>query len=170
MSVTAEYLDELVFRTSLRSSDAALVRSLAAATGFFSLSEVRVAVELAETAARDGAASGYSFLFAQRGGQTCGYTCFGAVPCTAGSFDLYWIVVDSSFQGQGIGRCLLTQTEKLIHDAGGRRVYAETSSRAQYRPTRSFYRHTGFRQVARLKGFYSAGDNKIIFCKTLDSG
>jgi ribosomal protein S18 acetylase RimI-like enzyme len=167
MRTAATQLDPLLFRTILRIGDTDLVRNLAVATGFFSQAEVGVSVELVEVALRDGAASGYSFLFAQCGEHTCGYTCFGPVPCTADSFDLYWIVVDSSFQGQGIGRRLLTQTEQIIHDTGGRRVYAETSSRAQYRPTRAFYRHTGFRQVARLKDFYSTGDNKIIFCKTL---
>lgn len=160
-------LDPLVFRAVLEQGDAALVRHLAAATGFFSPSEVGVAVELVETALRDGAVSGYFFLFAQRGERTCGYTCFGPVPCTVHSFDLYWIVVDATFQGQGVGRRLLTQTEQIIHNAGGRRMYAETSSRAQYRPTRTFYRHTGFRQVARLKDFYAPGDSKIIYCKTL---
>lgn len=152
-------------RTSLHENDAALVRRMTQATGFFSQSEIEVAVELVEVARSEGAASGYLFLFAETDGTSCGYTCFGSVPCTAHSFDLYWIVVDSNFQGQGIGKQLLMRTERIISKAGGRGVYAETSSRAQYRPTRSFYRHTGFAQVARLKDFYAPGDSKIIYCK-----
>ena len=51
--------------------------------------------------------------------------------------------------------------------AGGRRLYAETSGRAQYRPTRRFYRRAGFRREARLRDFYAPGDDKLIFVKEL---
>jgi len=156
----------LMLRTDLRQQDIDLVRTVTAATGFFSVNEVDVAVELVEAAFGQGAASGYLFLLAEHDGAMCGYTCFGRVPCTEASFDLYWIVVAPAYQGQGIGNRLLMRTEELIHDDGGRQVYAETSSRAQYRPTRSFYRHTGFRQAARLENFYAAGDDKIIYCKS----
>jgi GNAT superfamily N-acetyltransferase len=155
----------LVFRNTPQPTDADSVRKLAEATGLFSPSEIEVAVELVIAALHAGVASGYRFLFADCDGRPCGYTCYGPVPCTADSFDLYWIVVDAAHQGRGIGRLLLEETERLIHHAGGRRVYAETSSRRQYHPTRTFYRHTGFRQVARLKDFYAPGDAKIIFCK-----
>jgi ribosomal protein S18 acetylase RimI-like enzyme len=156
-------------RTTARQDDPDAIRALTAATGFFSQSEVDVAVELVETALRAGPASGYWFLFAERRKRVCGYTCYGPVPCTQSSFDLYWIVVDAASQGQGIGRHLLNQTERLIHKAGGRRIYAETSSRRQYRPTRTFYCHTGFRQVARLKEFYAPGDDKVVYCKLLQN-
>ncbi|MGI8740845.1 MAG: GNAT family N-acetyltransferase [Gammaproteobacteria bacterium] len=155
-----------MLRTKLRQQDIDDVRSVTAATGFFSVSEVDVAVELVEVAFNQGAVSGYSFLLAEHDGAMCGYTCFGRVPCTEASFDLYWIVVDNVYQGQGVGPRLLMRTEQLIHDHGGRQMYAETSSRAQYRPTRLFYRHAGFRQAARLRNFYAVGDDKIIYCKS----
>jgi hypothetical protein len=46
-------------------------------------------------------------------------------------------------------------------------VYAETSSRPQYEPTRSFYRACGYRLEARLEDFYAPGDGKVIFLKVL---
>jgi GNAT superfamily N-acetyltransferase len=126
------------------------------------------AVGIKRSPLKMGAASGYSFLFAERGGDDiCGYTCFGPAPCTADSFDLYWIVAAAACQGQGVGKRLLTRSEEIIHEVGGRRVYAETSARLQSQPTRAFYRHTGFRQVAWLKDFYAPRDDKIIYCKTL---
>jgi ribosomal protein S18 acetylase RimI-like enzyme len=158
----------LTFRTSVRAADVGLVRRITQDTSFFSPAEVSVAVELIEAALNQGAASGYSFLFAEQGGIVCGYTCYGAVPCTTHSFDLYWIVVNAGCQGQGMGRRLLAHTEALIVAAGGHRLYAETSSRRQYRPTRVFYRRTGFHQAARLKDFYAPGDSKIIYCKIPD--
>ncbi|MBA2408744.1 MAG: GNAT family N-acetyltransferase [Gammaproteobacteria bacterium] len=120
----------LTFRTDLRQQDIADVRSVTAATGFFLASEVDVAVELVEAAFNKGATSGYSFLLAEQNGAMCGYTCFGSVPCTEASFDLYCIVIAPVYQRQGIGNRLLLRTEELIHDDGGRQVYAETSSSA----------------------------------------
>lgn len=166
-STAEELYNAITFRTSLHDDDAALVQRVTRATGFFSRSEIGVAVELVAAALKEGVASGYSFLFAESDGYGYGYTCFGPVPCTADSFDLYWVVVDSSFQGQGIGKRLLIRTEQMIKEIGGSRVYAETSSRAQYRPTRSFYRHAGFHRAARLKDFYAPGDDKVIYCKAL---
>ena len=56
---------------------------------------------------------------------------------------------------------------KSIH--GGRRVYIETSSKAIYRDTRVFYERRGYRAEATLKEFYSPGDHKVIYVKTLSS-
>ena len=81
------------------------------------------------------------------------------------SFDLYWIVVDRSLQGRKIGRVLLEKTEQLVRAAGGRRVYAETSGRDQYSPTRGFYLRRGYRQDAVLRDFYAPGDDKVVFVK-----
>jgi ribosomal protein S18 acetylase RimI-like enzyme len=84
-----------------------------------------------------------------------------------GSYDLYWIVVDSDQQRGGIGRQLLEQTETAIRALGGVRLYADTSSQEKYAPTRAFYRRRGFRKAAELTDFYRVGDNKIIYEKAL---
>jgi GNAT superfamily N-acetyltransferase len=146
------------------------VREIVAATGFFSAEEVRIAEELVEERLSRGEDSGYLFLFADRGGDTVGYTCYGLIPLTAASYDLYWIAVHPSAQGDGLGRRLLTATEKRIRALGGRRVYAETSSRPQYLPTRAFYDRCGYRTAAQLEDFYAPGDGKVIFEKVLRGG
>lgn len=55
----------------------------------------------------------------------------------------------------------------MIAAAGGSRVYAETSGRDQYAPTRAFYRACGYRKVAELADFYADGDAKVIFVKNI---
>lgn len=102
-----------------------------------------------------------------RAGEIVGYTCYGPVPGTQSSFDLYWIVVRQDRRGGGIGRALLAQTEEAVASLGGSRLYAETSSRELYDPTRRFYRSAGFRQEAFLENFYAPGDGKIIFVKEI---
>ena len=96
-----------------------------------------------------------------------GYACYGLIPLTANSYDLYWIAVGPEYQGHGIGKILLETTEKRIRKSGGKRVYVDTSSRRQYRPTRRFYASCGYKKAADLPDFYRDGDGKIVFVKGL---
>jgi hypothetical protein len=50
---------------------------------------------------------------------------------------------------------------------GARRVYADTSSRLQYKPTRAFYLACGYVREAILADFYAPDDGKVIFVKVL---
>ena len=50
---------------------------------------------------------------------------------------------------------------------GGRRVYIETSNRAQYGSTRGFYQRGGYHPEAILKDFYAPGDDKVTYVKVL---
>lgn len=158
---------ELVYREDVLPTDATAVRAIVDSTGFFSRDEVDVAVELVEERLSLGEAGGYFFLFGEMDGRVVGYTCFGPIPCTAASYDLYWIAVHQEFRGRGIGPLLMARSERLISARGGRRVYIETSSRPQYEPTRSFYLRCGYRQAALLEDFYGPGDGKIIYERTI---
>jgi D-alanine-D-alanine ligase len=90
-------------RTVPKQSDVAAVRSITAATGYFSADEVEVAVELIEDRIAKGDASEYEFIFADLDGSTVGYASFGEIACTVGSYDLYWIAVHPDQQSLGIG-------------------------------------------------------------------
>ena len=152
-------------RRTPREEDVAAVRRLAARAGVFSKAEQAVAVELIETRLRDGAKSGYRFLFADVDGRPVGYCVFGPIPMTAASWDLYWIVVDPAHRGGGLGRLLLEEAERDVARRGGGAVFIETSSRAEYARTRRFYAQAGYRRVARLADFYAVGDDKVIYRK-----
>ncbi len=155
------------FREVVCEADRDRVREIVSSTGFFHAAEIDIAVELVAERLSRGTASGYDFVFVEEEGRVSGYSCFGPIPGTQASFDLYWIAVHRDRQGAGRGRILLARTEERIRRAGGRRLYAETSGRPQYRPTRRFYRHAGFRREARLRDFYGPGDDKLIFVKEL---
>jgi ribosomal protein S18 acetylase RimI-like enzyme len=148
-------------------ADRDAVRAIVESTGFFNPAEVGIAVELVDERLAKGPASGYHFVFAERDGRVGGYTCYGLITGTAASYDLYWIAVDASHRRGGLGRRLMAETERLIREAGGQRVYAETSNRGQYAPTRAFYERCGYHLEAMLKDFYAPGDDKVIFVKAL---
>jgi ribosomal protein S18 acetylase RimI-like enzyme len=154
-------------RQEVRTSDLEHVRALVHSTAFFSQEEEDVAVELVEERLTKGAVSGYHFLFHDHGPRPVGYACFGPVPCTRESFHLYWIVVDQELRGQGLGPRLMRLVEARIRAMGGSRIYAETSSRPQYAPTRRFYEKCGFSVEARLNEYYSPGEDLLIFTRVL---
>src|SRR5262245_36726965 len=107
--------------------DPAGVRQLTSSTGFFSDEEVAVAVELVEARLSQGLASGYHFLFADRDGDLEGYVCYGPIPLTKASFDLYWIAVRPGAQRAGLGRRLMAAAEAEARALGGTAMYVETS-------------------------------------------
>lgn len=173
--------------------DARAIGEVVASTGFFNAAEEAVAVELVKEALARGDASGYRFLVAVEspagamgremsdGRPQCrrargvsavnveseprvvGYACYGPIAGTRSSFELYWIVVHAEHRGAGLGRLLMRETLDKVRGAGGTRLYADTSSRKQYEPTRRFYRAMGFREEAFMADFYSPGDGKLVY-------
>ncbi len=148
-------------------SDRAAVEEVLTATGFFNAEELYVAMELVDERIAEGPDSHYRFLVARDGGTTVGYACWGPILGTVSSVDLYWIAVHPRYQGKGVGKALLLAAEQWIREEEKLRVYIETSSRAQYEPTRAFYLATGYTVAAVLEDFYGPGDGKFIFVKVL---
>lgn len=160
-------LYDIQWREEILPSDIKEIREIILSSGFFTKDETEIAAELVDERLLKGPASGYFFIFMEAAENLSAYTCFGPIPGTKSSFDLYWIAVRDDFRGQGLGRILLEKTEKKIESMGGSRIYIETSSRDQYIPTRNFYEAQGYRAEAVLKDFYSPSDDKIIYVKTL---
>lgn len=158
-----------VFRHEPRPEDAAAVRALVRATAVFKPEEVDVAEELVRERLARGPESGYEFVFHdQLAGidgphVLAGYACYGRIPCTRSSWDLYWIAVDPAWQGHGLGRRLLREVMAAVRAAGGERIFAETSSTPSYAGTRHFYLATGFVERARFEHFYDRDDDKVVY-------
>ena len=168
LSSTPQPLRPLQYRFAPEDRDLAAMHGLVTATPIFYPEERAVAVELLEVRMRAGEDSGYFFVLADIGDCLAGYAAWGPVPLTKSSYDLYWIVVHPTYQRSGIGRTLLGLTEKAIAERGGGRLYIETSSRDEYRGTRSFYLRADYREVARFDHFYAENDAKVVYCKAID--
>lgn len=172
MSERSEVISDnvtLTMRSEAKKTDPLSVKSLLVGTGFFSEAEIQVGVELVEERLLKGEESGYHFLFLEEteGLRTrvVGYICFGEIPCTTGSYDLYWVAVERSRQASGYGSRLMIAMEEILGKIGGRAIYAETSGRAQYQPTHAFYLKHGYSEAARFPDFYARGDAKIVYSK-----
>jgi ribosomal protein S18 acetylase RimI-like enzyme len=151
----------------LRPSDRQPLRDLLARTGMFSPEEVGIALELIDTVLQVPGQKDYLINVLEQEGKVAGYYCVGPTPATAGTYDMYWIAVDPSVQGNGAGTRLNTHAEELIASRGGRLIVVETSSRQQYTPTRTFYERRGYTETARIRGYYRPDDDLVVYCKYL---
>jgi len=139
------------------------LREFLDATAVFRPAEVSVALELFD----DAESGDYEFLGGFDSEDLVAYACFGATPGTDRTFDLYWIAVHPSAQGNGAGSRVLSGVEEQLRARGARLLVVETSSRAEYAPTRRFYTGRGYREVARMRDFYAPCDDRVIYTKSL---
>jgi ribosomal protein S18 acetylase RimI-like enzyme len=157
----------VTIRRELRADDREELAEALRATGFFNQEELAVALELVDDRLALAEASHYRFLVAEVGGSVAGYACWGPIPGTQESADLYWIAVHPARQGQGVGRALLIAAEGWMLEEGRPRCWIETATRPQYAPTRAFYQASGYALAAELPDYYAPGDGKAIFVKVL---
>jgi ribosomal protein S18 acetylase RimI-like enzyme len=155
--------------TPLTPGDGARIHAITANAGVFSPEEVECVDELWEEYQAQGAANSGYYWLAERDedGLILGYSCFGPRSLTSGTYDLYWIAVDSTLHRSGVGRRLLSATEVAVKQLGGRLLFVETSGLPKYEPTRKFYLGTGYTLEATIKDFYADGDDLVIFTKHL---
>jgi ribosomal protein S18 acetylase RimI-like enzyme len=88
---------------------------------------------------------------------------------TEGTWNLYLIAVHPDYQRKGRGAALLNYVEQMLAERGERVLLVETSGLEDFEYVRTFYRKSGYEEEARIREFYKAGDDKIIFRKALRS-
>jgi len=162
-------LSKISFKYELNESDIHTIKSILETTDFFYDYEINVAVEIAKEYIEKSISSGYNFVLVNYDNRIIGFSCYGEIPCTKNSYDLYWIALHNDMRSNGIGLLLLNETELQILKLSGRRVYIETSSKKKYISTQKFYLKAGYTLEARLKDFYNDNDDKLIYSKTLIS-
>jgi ribosomal protein S18 acetylase RimI-like enzyme len=172
---------------TLARADAARIAEITRATGVFRAEELEIAAEVfgdAVEALKTDKTVGtvktdplsvssvppadlpYHVLGAELDGTLVGWICWGATPCTEGTWDLYWLAVDPAAQGHGIGTALVDGMERRLRGKA-RLISLDTSGRADYTPTRRFYEARGYRAVAVVPDFYAPGDDQVIFTKRM---
>lgn len=88
-------------------------------------------------------------------------------PMTEGTWNLYLIAVHKSYQGGGRGAALMAYVEAMLAKQGQRVLIVETSALPEFERTRAFYHQIGYTEEARIRDFYQAGEDKVIFWKAL---
>jgi ribosomal protein S18 acetylase RimI-like enzyme len=86
---------------------------------------------------------------------------------TSGTWNLLLIAVHPDRQRQGRGAALMREVEARLAAAGERILLVETSGLPGFAGTRSFYARLGYGEEARIRDFYQAGEDKVVFRKAL---
>lgn len=86
---------------------------------------------------------------------------------TEGTWNLYLIAIQADQQGKGRGAAMMRYVEQALREGGERLLLVETSGLPSYEYQRAFYRRCGYTEEARIRDFYQAGEDKIVFWKTL---
>lgn len=81
------------------------------------------------------------------------------------TWNLQLIAIHPNHQGQGYGGKLLRHVEATLKACGGRMLLVETL--ASFNLAQAFYKKYGYEEEARIRDFYAAGDDKIVFRKVL---
>jgi ribosomal protein S18 acetylase RimI-like enzyme len=159
-------MNDVTLRPTLR-NDRAAILELLRTTNMFTPAEIDVAAELIDIWLDKPDQKDYIIFTAELNGKLAGYVCFGPTPATETTWDLYWIAVAPDLQGKGAGGAILAFAEKEIAARGGRMVIIETSSTERYSPTQGFYTKKGYTVEARIRDFYRAGDDRLIYVKRM---
>jgi ribosomal protein S18 acetylase RimI-like enzyme len=152
----------------LEATDRARVEEMTRAQALFRPDEVSVALDVFDAATGNGRRRDpdYSTAGALADGALVGWICWGPTPCTIGTFDLYWIVVDPAWQGRGVGSALVAEMEGQLRGKA-RLIVVETAGRDDYAATRAFYAARGYHVGATITGYYEAGDDLVTYVKRM---
>ncbi len=152
----------------LKEKDITHLKKILEQSEMFTFEEVECALELANIFLKDKDQKDYFFTcIADDNDNFIGYACFGPIPLTKGSYDLYWIAVEPKHQRKGIGKILLDDVERILKEKKARILFVETSSQEKYKKTRDFYIKNNYTEAARIIDYYSIGDHMITFQKKL---
>ena len=153
---------------TLRREDRNVLIELIAAVENFNEAERECAMELVDIGLDDEAQQDYRFaLIDDDAGRLAAYACWGPVPLTRGTFDLYWIAAHPAARRRGLGRALMAHVVDQVRQEGGRLLVAETSAKESYRGTITFYQRLNFQEASHIRDFYDVGDDRLIFIKRL---
>lgn len=83
------------------------------------------------------------------------------------TWNILALAMSPKHQGRGGGRQLTEQMEAQIEDQGGKLVIVDTSSTEAFAKTRKFYENAGYSEEARIRDFWSKGDDKVTYRKVL---
>jgi ribosomal protein S18 acetylase RimI-like enzyme len=175
--------DELHQRENMKNRNSILtkIRSMTAAdkpavirllknTSEFLPREVDLAEEVIDEYLSKAEKSGYYISVIEiKNSDPAGYIVYGRALITDNVWEIYWLAVDRSLQGQGAGQRLLEYVEQQIWQDGGAIIVLETSSRAEYDRTNRFYTKAGYIVCGRVEDFYMPGDDRITYQKRLKS-
>ncbi|MDX2270548.1 MAG: GNAT family N-acetyltransferase [Cyanobacteriota bacterium] len=140
--------------------------ALAEATGLFESNQIEELAQMLNQHFSDETDS-QGMWFSDYDNELVGVAYVAPERMTEGTWTLHLIAIHPNYQRQGRGAALLNHVEQMLTKYGERVLLVETSGLEEFEYVRGFYRKSGYDEEARIREFYKAGDDKIIFRKAL---
>ncbi len=86
---------------------------------------------------------------------------------TEGTWNMLALAIRPDLQGRRLGTALVAAAERHLAARGQRILIIDTSGTDDFAPTRRFYARNGYGEEARIRDFWAAGDDKVVFRKAL---
>ena len=113
---------------------------------------------------------GHACVIDEEQGEPIGVAYYQPRPVADRVWDLTMIAVRPNRQGRGRGAALMRHVEGALRAGGHRMLLVETSGVAAYERTRAFYANLGYEEEARVRDYWEAGDDMVLFRKVLSPG
>jgi ribosomal protein S18 acetylase RimI-like enzyme len=143
------------------------IMQIVVAAGLFERSDREFLAGAVREFASTHSESGAGFLLDIDGDQAVGVVSWNPKVAADAVWDLTMIAVLPDRQGSGRGAAMMAHVENELALAGQRLLLVETSSTAQYDGTRAFYRRCGYDEEARVRDYWSDGDDLVLFRKRI---
>lgn len=153
-----------------RPEDSASVTSLAVASGLFPADATSVTDGMmADYWARNRDAGHVCLIDLDDADEPLGVAYYAPAPATDRTWYLTMIAVRADVQGQGRGAALMRHAEEALRTSGQRVLLVETSGLPSFARTRAFYRKCGYDEEARIREYYTVGEDMVLFRKQLNA-
>ncbi len=150
--------------------DSGAVVGLAVTAGMFSADETEPLDRMMAEYFGGNIDEGHACVIDEEQGEPIGVAYYQPGPVADRIWDLTMIAVRPDRQGQGRGAALMRHVEGVLRAEGHRMLLVETSGVAAYERTRAFYANLGYEEEARVRDYWAAGDDMVLFRKVLGAG
>ncbi len=153
---------------SITLDDAPAVAALAVAAELFPPEEAGFVEGVLEGFfAPAGSADGRTWLVDEVDGELVGTAYYEPVTATDRTWELLMIGVRRDRHRQGRGTALLRHVEEDLRARGQRLLLVETSALPAFDRARAFYLASGYDEEARVRDYFGAGDDMVLFRRAL---
>ena len=149
-------------------ADTASILELAVASGMFGADETEPLAEVLTGYFAGEAGEGDAWVIDEHEGVSVGVAYYSPAPFADRTWYVKMIAVHPDRQGNGRGATLMRHVEEALRTTGQRVLLVETSGLPKYDRTREFYAKCGYDREARIRDFYTDGDDMIVFRKALN--
>lgn len=146
--------------------DSATVTALAVAAGLFPASDTSVTDQMMADYFARNRALGHGCVIDEEA-EPLGVAYYAPATATDGTWYLTMIAVRPDAQGRGRGAALMRHVEEALRASGQRVLLVETSGHPSFARTRAFYAKQGYEEEARIREYYAAGEDMVLFRKAL---